>query len=715
MSSALTRRRLLQAAGGALVLGWSSTSRARPVIVPDVRPDGSLNHWIRIDRAGGVTLITHKAEMGQGAYTAVPQLLAEELEVAVESIRVEFALAAPELYGPQVTGGSSTVRSGWRPLMQAGAAARDLLMRAAAARWQVPVVQCRARDGRVLHEASGRALRYGDLVEEAAQLQPRPDVPLKPRQQWHTVGRSVVRLDLQAKVDGSARFGIDVRLPNQHFAVVERSTRWQGRLLGFDADAALRVPGVTHVLRVERDVFGHTREGVAVVATSTWAALQGRRALAVRWDDSGFAHEDSEALRRRRLAALEGAALEIRRQGDVAGAWSADTQRVEAVYETPYQAHACMEPVNCTARVNGDLIEVWGPIQAPDWVRDDLVQRLKKPKEQVRVQMTFIGGTFGRKASTDYALEAVMLAQATGVPVQVLWTREDDLAIGPFRPGLSYRGRAALRNGRLQALEVIASGQSFDHQQPGADLSKPNASVIEGLPEPWLKAVPNSRIADAPIQAAVPVMWWRSVYASTNCFAYECLIDEAARAARQDPLAFRRRHFEAAGARRHVRLVDELKRVSGWDTRRRAAPPRGWGASVIEAFESLVGQVIVVSRGPGGGLAVERIWVVIDCGWVVNPDTVVAQVEGSVIMALGAAVTHEVRFADGRATANDFASYPLPQLRDVPPIEVHIVRSDAAAGGVGEPALPGTAPALANAVFDLTRRRLRRLPLSLAA
>lgn len=714
MSATLTRRDMLQAAGAALVLGWSSASGTGPAVVPDGEADGALNHWVRIDGDGQVTFTTHRAEMGQGAYTAIPQLLAEELEVPVGAVRVVFAIADPERYGPQVTGGSSTVRAGWRPLLLAGATARDLLVRAAAARWQVPAARCHAHEGRVLHEASGRSLGYGELVGEAVRLTPRPDVPLKPRARWRTAGRPVVRLDLRAKVDGSARFGIDVRLPGQRFAVVERSPRWQGRLLGFDADAALRVPGVTHVLRVERDVFGHAREGVAVVATSTWAAIQGRRALTVHWDDGGFAHDDSDSLEQRRREAMHGPGLEVRRHGDPERAFAVRPPSLEATYETPYQAHACMEPVNCTARVAGDRVEVWGPIQAPDWVRDDLAARLQLPKDRVRVQMTFIGGTFGRKASTDYALEAVLLAQATGVPVQVVWTREDDLSIGPFRPGMSYRGRVAVEGGRLRALEVVASGQAFEHQQPGADLSKPNASVIEGLPEPWLKAVPHWRIADAPIRSAVPVMWWRSVYASTNCFAYECLIDEAAHAARQDPLLFRRRHFEAAGARRHVRLVDELRRVSGWLSRRRAAPPRGWGASVVEAFESVVGQVVTVSRREGGALGIDRIVVVIDCGWVVNPDTVAAQVEGSVVMALGAATAHEVRFADGRAVARDFAAYPLPQLRDMPPIEVHIVPSDEAPGGVGEPAVPGIAPALANAVFDLTGRRIRRLPLSIA-
>jgi isoquinoline 1-oxidoreductase beta subunit len=717
MTAAVSRRALLQSAAAALVVGWGPGRASPAVIAPGELATAQLNAWIRIDTDDRVTLTTHRAEMGQGAYTAVPQLLAEELEVPIDTVRVVFAPADPERYGSQVTGGSSTVRSGWRPLLEAGAMARDRLVRAAARRWQVPVGDCRAHKGQVWHDGSARRLRYGQLVAEAASLPPSAPPALKPRSQWHTAGRPVTRLDLAAKVDGRATFGIDVRLPGQHYAVVERSPRFEGRLVDFDATEALRVPGVTHVLRVERDLFGHVREGVAVVATSSWAAMQGRRVLHVRWDDGGFVHDDDASLQRRRDEALDGPVLDSHRQGDPAGAFvaaGADDVVVEARYDTPYQAHACLEPVNCTARVTPERVEVWGPIQAPEWVRDHLATRLGRHRREVSVQMTFIGGTFGRKASDDYALEAVQLAAATGHPVQVLWTREDDLGIGPFRPAMAYRCRAVLREGRVRALDLVAAGQNIGHQAPGADRRQPNESIREGLPAPWLAAVPHVRIGDAPIRSAVPVMWWRAVYASTNAFAFECFVDELAAAAGADPLAWRRSHFDAAGAARHVRLVDELVRFSGWSSRHRAALPRGWGASVVEAFDSLVGQVVSVARGDEGRVRIERIWVVIDCGWVVNPDTVRAQVEGSVVMALGAAVHHRVRFAEGRAVARDFAAYPLPTLPDIPPIEILILDRGDDAGGAGEPALPGTAPALANALADLTGRRQRTLPLSLA-
>lgn len=709
----INRRHFLKAAGAALVVGWP---RADAGPAPDARAASTpypLNGWIEIDTSGKVTLTTHKAEMGQGVFTAIPQLLAEELEVDFDAVRVAFAPFAPESYGSQVTGGSTSIRANWETLLRAGATARDLLVRAAARRFDVAPDTCVALRGRVHHPATGRVAEYGTLVAEASRLTPSPNVRLKARRDHRLVGRAVSRLDTRAKADGSAIFGVDVRLPGMLYATVERSTRFLGRVVDVDAAAALRVPGVTHVLPVERDVFGHARDGVAVVATSTWSALQGRRALRVRWDDTGFVHADSELLRRQRLAALDGPLHEARSTGDMDAAFAAADAIVDATYETPYQAHACLEPMNCTARVTHERVDIWGPLQAPDWVLDALVRRLGRPASHFHFHPTFLGGGFGRKALADYPSEAVLLARQLDAPVQVLWTREDDLALGPFRPAVTYRLRAALRGARIHALESLAAGQNIAHQIVGADVTRPNASLREGFPEPFLHGIPHQRWADASLAAAVPVVWWRSVYASTNAFAFESFLDELAIAANVDPLAFRHRHFTGAAAARHRRLVDELAARSGWRATRGDDRRLGWGASVVEAFASIVGQVVAVSRGDDEEIRIERICVVVDCGWIVNPDIVRAQIEGSVVMAWGAAVLHESRFADGRAVATGFADYPLPTIRDLPPLDIHLLDSDAPPGGVGEPAVPGFAPALANAVFDLTGRRERRLPLAL--
>ncbi|KPF48842.1 hypothetical protein D621_15745 [beta proteobacterium AAP51] len=741
-----SRRAVLRAGGAAsaaLALGWCPAALAAPgrpaalagrvLNAAEAAAAGqALTAWVRIAQDGRVTLTVHRAEMGQGAYDVVAQMLSEELEVDPDAVDVMVALGDGARYGNQVTGGSSTVRQGLDGLLRTGAAARQLLLRAAAARWAVPLSQCQARLGVVHHRASGRRAHYGQLVAAASQLTPEPLPALKPRSHWQVLGRPRLRRDLPAKVDGTAVYGIDVRRPGQCFAVVARCPRFEGRLLGFDASAAMAVPGVLHVLKVGRDVFGHRREGVAVVARSTWAALQGREALlaqnGVQWDDAGLDSLDGVAIEAAQTEALQQPGTHFWSKGNPDRARAAADVTVDATYRTPYQAHACLEPLNCTALfdpADGGTLQVWGPIQGPDWMQSHLSQAFALPRDRVQVQMTLLGGAFGRKAFTDYVHEAAALARALpGEPVQVLWTRDDDLTLGPFRPGMAYRARGAVRGhgdaARLAVLDVLAAGQNIDLQSPAADRSPGGGAdggryqhnLEEGLPEAYKRSVPHLRLADVALHLPVPVMWWRAVYASTNAFAFECLIDELAQAAQTDPVALRRHALWDA---RGQRLLERLAAVSGWATRK---PGQGWGVALTWCFESWVGQVVKVGPQPGGGggIRVERVWAVIDCGLAASPDGVKAQVEGSIVMALGAAVHHAVHFERGRAVARNFDAYPLPGLADLPAIEVHLLTDDSSPpGGAGEPALPGFAPALANAIFDLTWERLRRLPIDLTA
>lgn len=710
-----SRRSFLATGGTALVLGFvvPRLSRAQGLLATGVMtPEAAtaagieLNAFVSIDAAGKVTLVSHRAEMGQGAYSVVPQILAEELEVDVAAISIVVAEGNPARYGSQLTGGSSTVRGGITQLLKTGATARDMLVRAAAARWNVAPESCSARLGEVVHASSGRRAGYGELVADAARLTPAKEVALKARKDWRLIGKPVPRHDTPLKVNGSATFGIDVRLPGMLYAVVERSPRFVGKVKRFDASKALQVPGVKHVVKTERDVFGAMREGVAVVATSTWAAIKGRRALVVEWDDAGIPEVSTASLAATMKASLSGSPLGFKSKGDVAAALGA-APSVDATYETPYQAHACMEPVNCTAHVTDTSAEIWGPVQAPDWNRGHLAGALKLPMEKVKVNMTFLGGGFGRKAFTDFPLEAALVSRAVKAPVQVVWTREDDLAIGPFRPGAIYHLRGALKEGKIHALDATMVAQNLMAQEPGDTPRKPNENVTEGLAETYLETIPNFRFGDIPLQAPVPVMWWRSVYSSTNSFAYESFLDEMARAAKMDPIAFRRQHFDSP--RLHA-LADRLESVSGWAQRK---PGSGYGMSLTYCFSSWAAHVVKVSRARTGGISIDKVWTVIDCGVAVNPDVIRQQVEGSIVMALGAAVTHEVTFAAGRAVAQNFDKYPLPRLRDIPPIEVHIMDNGEAAGGVGEPGLPGFTPALTNAIYDLTGTRIRKLPFEL--
>ena len=712
----LTRRRFLTntVAGGALCLGVaargkSETSPRVELAAQEGPRDVALNAWVRIDTAGKVILTTHKAEMGQGVYQALPQILAEELEVDLAQVEVVFAPGDRATYGSQVTGGSSSVRTNYEKLLALGATARVMLTRAAADRWRVPVAECVAEAGVVLHPESGRQAHYGELVEAASLLPVPDDVPLKKRADYRLIGRPLPRLDIPDKVRGRTMFGMDKRLDGLRFAVVARSPRLHGSVLRVDDTAARAVPGVEHIVRVRMGVHQMYREGVAVVATSTWAAMKGRDALVVEWDDTGFEYLDTDTIfeqQRELLASEEG--FTLTEKGEPERVLDAAGSKLDVIYRTPYQAHSCLEPLNCTARFSDGRLEIWGPIQAPEWVQDYIAEEMGIAHENIIVNETFLGGGFGRKAFMDYPHEAAQIARATGVPVQVVWTREDDTTQGPFRPGASYRCEGVVENGRIAAMKVRLVAQNKDHQRFGdARRGSANRSAGEGLAEPYLEAIDHVRLADVPFERDLPIMWWRAVYASTNGFAYESFIDELAHAVGADPLAFRRAHLPTP---RLQALIDTLERVSGWQGRQ-----RGYGVAITECFKTTVGQVVKVSRGADGRIRVDQVWAVVDCGWHVNPDTIRAQVEGSILMALGAAVTHEITLRGGLVEQANFDSYPMPRLADMPPVEVHIMNNEAPAGGVGEPGLPPFAPALANAIFDLTGQRIRELPVRLDA
>lgn len=667
-----------------------------------------LNSWIAIDTTGKITLTNHRAEMGQGAYQAVPSILAEELEVDLDKVNIVFAPGNSKRYGSQITGGSSTVRGSYIRLSKLAASAREMLIEAATKRWNAERPDCYAENGNVFHRPSGKSLTYGELVADASKLTPPADVRLKDRQDYKILRKPLPRQDTPMKVNGKAVFGLDKRIPGMLFASVERNPRFVGKVRTFDASAALAVPGVKHVFKVTRAVFATRQEGVAVVADSLWAATQGRKALKVEWDDSGFEHHSTDTLYERMRKQLGADVISYRTKGNAPSEFEKAPNKVEAMYETPYEAHACMEPLNCVAHVHDGKCEIWGPIQAPDWIQEDLSKHLELPMENVIVNMTFLGGGFGRKAFMDYPQEAALISREINAPVQVVWTREDDMTLGPFRPGMVYKCQAGLsEDGGIRSFDVRMAGQNMDHQWPGADKSSYNGSVTEGFPEGYLESLPHYSFGDAPLDAPIPVMWWRSVYSSTNGFAFESFIDELAVQAGKDPLEFRRQYLHSD---RYRKLISTLEEKSGWKNRKKN---EGWGVAITECFASIVGEVVKVSKKPGGGISVDKVIAVMDCGWHVNTDIIKAQIEGSIVMGLGAATIHETLFKDGKAVQNNFHQYNLPRLTDAPEVEVHIMDNDEEAGGVGEPALPPFAPALCNAIFDLTGKRIRKLPFDL--
>ena len=712
----LSRRnfiRLGSMTGAALTIGYAmpglANEAAEILTAQKAAEQGiELTAWISIDKTGKVTILNHRSEMGQGSFQAVPQMIAEELEVSLDDVNIAFAPGHPSKFGNQVTGGSSTVRGSYKTLLQTGATAREMLIEAAAKKWNVNKNDCYAENGFVIHKPTGKKSGYGELVEDASKLTPPKDVKLKRREEYKIIGKPLARQDNPNKINGKAEFGLDVKIPGMLYAVIERNPRFKGKVMSFDDSATMKVPGVRKVLKTTAPVFAYEREGVAVIADSLWAALEGRKALKVEWDDMRIERLNTDQLYARMKEDLKKHALSQRSGGNADGVFERTENKVEAIYETPYEAHACMEPLTCTAHVQGDKVEVWGPIQGPDWVQRDVSGRLKLNPENVKVNMTFLGGGFGRKAFTDYTYEPVLLSKEMNAPVQVVWTREDDMTQGPYRPGAVYECKGSIDGERINSFQAKMAAQNMDHQwSPNPDKTAFNTSTTEGFLETYFESIPHYSFGDVPTESPIPVMWWRSVYSSTNGFAYESFIDELAIKAGKDPLEFRMNHFSNE---RYRWLAEKLRDVSGWASKKKY---EGYGVAITECFKSIVGEVVKVSKKTDGKIKIDKVWAVMDCGWYVNPDIIRAQVEGSIVMAYGAAAVHEIHFADGKAVETNFHQYKMPRINEIPEIEVHIMENDEKPGGVGEPGLPPFAPALCNAIFDLTGKRIRKLPFNI--
>ena len=656
--------------------------------LPAAGGDGAaLNPWLRINRDNTITLLVDRSEMGQGTLTGLAMLAAEELGVDLESLRVKFAPAAREyvnpLIGQQMTGGSTGIRAAWDGLRHASAVARERLIAAAAERWGVKRSECRAEAGAVVHEASGRRAPYAGLAAAAVAARRAPrGVRLKRAEEFRLIGRPLARLEVPDLALGRAVFALDVVWQNPLIAVLARCPQFGGRAAGFDATDALRVPGVLAVRELEG--------AVAVVATDVPAALAGREALRVEWDLSAACRLDSGAIRERLAAALGRQGTRARERGDVERAFGRARQVLAAQYETPYLAHAPMEPPNCLAQVSEEGCDVWTGTQAQEQAQALAMELTGLPRERVRVHTPYIGGGFGRRLETDFVGEAVRLAQALGRPVRVLWTRADDLRHDFYRPA----NLTALRG----ALDARGAPSAWEQRIAGPEIALGEVDI------PY--AIPSLREVHVKEDPGVPTGYWRSVGASQNAFAVECFIDELAAAAGRDPVAFRLGLL--AHAPRHRAVLELAAERAAWHGR--VTRGRGCGVAVYHSYGSWVAQVAEVAA-EGEAWRVERIVCAADCGTVVNPDAVAAQMEGAIIFALSAALFGEITLRDGAVEQQSFEDYPILRMRDTPPIEVHLVPSRESPGGAGEPGVPPVAPAVANAAFAATGRRLRRLPL----
>jgi isoquinoline 1-oxidoreductase beta subunit len=722
-SSAISRRTFLissAAAGGALVVGLTFHSRLHHPS-SDASQD-PFNAWIRIHPNGQTQLVLNKSEMGQGVFTALPMILAEEAEIDFSRITV---IQADNAEG---TGGSGSVWEGYGPLRQAGAQVREVMIAAAAHQWNVPAAQCRARNSQVIHTPSGRILSYAALVKDARRL-PLPDpntVPLKDPKDFTLLGRSIPHLDIPDKVKGTARFGLDVRLPGMVYAVVAQCPYFRGDLLRFDATRAKAIPGVLEVFDIPTDPNlpnKNTRE-VAVVATNTWAAIQGRNALAIEWKPGQYHNESTESLTAQLRAGLDAQEYWNSTNTTVNPGAVPAAKRIESVYEFPFLAHATMEPMNITIRLEDGRCEIWSPTQAGGGTQETAAKFLGLDKGDVTVHVTFMGGGLGRRFGVPFDHQALQIARRIQRPVQLVWTREDDFTHDRYRPACMHRLCAGIdREGNLVSwTDRIAADTTIIGQH---DPRRAQAFELGGaLDQPY--PAQHFRISYVPVESGVTRGAWRGVEIAFNVFSTECFIDELAHLAGQDPYLFRRRLLENAAARpiaprsnfdgtladpaRMIHMLDLVTEKAGWD--KPLGRNRGKGISCFFSKTTYLAQVAEVTVD-GGNLRVDRVVTAVDPGRVINMNGIRAQIEGAVLMGLSATLKERITVKDGMIQQQNFNSYDLLRMPDTPQLETYLIEGGRPPGGIGEPPLALIGPSVGNAIFAATGKRLRKLPLHL--
>jgi isoquinoline 1-oxidoreductase beta subunit len=742
MSAIVPRRAFLKSSatvGAALLLPFYLSRKPRALSISAL-PDSSSfspNAWLEVSPRGDVKIWCGKSDVGQGVRTSLPMIVAEEFCCDWRRVQVVQADLDPK-YGDQLTGGSLSVRNSYNNLRKAGAAAREMLISAAVAQWRVQRTECRAENSFIIHVPTQRRLAFEQLIAAASVLPPPADPPLKSPSDFTRIGKPTRRTDSLAKATGAAKFGLDTRLPGMLIASVERSPVYGGTPRRFNADEVKSAPHVRAVLEVKSahltHQFGETSgpgsrnyscAGVAVVADSTWAALQARKLLKVEWNEPPSASESTASLREKMLRFTSEPGAVIRSDGDFDKAHAAAATKIEAVYEVPFLAHATMEPVNCTAHVRGDSCELWAPTQIPGAAADSVASALGIPRERVKVHVTFIGGGFGRRLIQDYAVEAALISRDAGAPVQVVWSREDDIRHDFYRPAACHVLQAGLDGqGRLISWRHRASSPSIETFYNGTGISPQAAAQVDSLDFPAL-FVPNFRLEFTVAESGMPLGYWRSVDASGNQFVLSSFFDEAAHAAGRDPLEFLLAAFGPArkiplgsgetldvGRRRGV--IELAAEKSGWQ--KPLAAGRGRGIAAAFGWGSYVAQVAEVTCDTKNGtLRVDRFVCAVDCGTAINPLGVKAQIEGAINFGLAQALKSEITVANGRVDQSNFHDYEVLRMSDAPPvIEVHILPSAEPPGGCGEPGVPAATPALANAIFAATGKRFRRIPIRAA-
>jgi isoquinoline 1-oxidoreductase subunit beta len=707
----LDRRAFLKAGaalGGALVIGFAVPLVLRPARAAAAQSPFAPNAFIRIDRQGVVTLVMPMVEMGQGTYTALPMLLAEELEVGLDQVRLEHAPPNDALYANailhiQTTGLSSSVRAFWTPLRQAGAVGRTMLIAAAAKRWNVDPAMCLAQHGAVSHAASGRRLRYGELVDVAATLPlPKPDsVKLKDPKDFILIGTPAKRLDTPDKVNGRAQFGIDVKVPGMKIAAIAISPAFGGKPKSLNEAAARAVKGVRQVVRID--------EAVAVVADHMWAAKKGLKAAAIQWDDGPNATVSSADIVGQLEEASKRPGAVARHEGDAEKALAGAAERIDAIYQVPFLAHAAMEPMNCTVHLRKDGCDLWLGTQAPTLTQAVVAEITGLPRDAIKIHNHLLGGGFGRRLETDGTVLAVKIAQQVNGPVKVVWSREEDIQHDMYRPyyydrlsaGLDAAGRPVAWTHRVCGSSVMA------RYVPPLFQNGLDPDAVEGAVEPPY-ALPNIHVDYVRLEPpGIPTAFWRGVGPTHNVFVVESFIDELAAAAKQDPVAYRKALL--GHNPRALAVLNLATEKASWGT---PLPARvGRGVSVQFAFGGYLAQVAEVEVATDGAVKVHRIVCAVDCGLVINPDTIAAQVEGGALFGLTAALYGAITLKNGRVQQSNFHDYRPMRINEAPAIETHLVKSAEPPGGFGEAPTAAVGPAVANAIFAATGKRIRTLPI----
>ena len=705
------------AAGGGLLLGISlpaasqgDAPKGKSVIGGDgdEAPQSGVfepDAFVQIDSTGKVTLIIPKVEMGQGVYTSIPMLIAEELEVPLDTVVIAHAppnekLFSDPLLGGQLTGGSTSIRYAWEPMRRAGATARVLLISAAAQQWQVDPSTCHAERGEVVHAASSRRIGYGQLADAAAKLPAPQNVTLKDPKDFKLIGTTVKRLDSPEKIDGTAMFGLDVRLPDMVYAAIVNSPVFGGTLVSVDDTNAKKIPGVRQVIKLDN--------GVAVIGDHTWAAKRGAAALDITWNEGRSAsYSTAKVVQELANASKQNGAV-ARKDGDVTKGFADAKTRVDAVYQQPFLAHATMEPVNCTVSVRADGCDIWVGTQVPTRAVDAGVRITGLPADKITVHNHLLGGGFGRRLETDFIAQALKVGKQLNTPVKVVWTREEDVQHDMYRPyyydtisaGLDANGKPIAWQHRIVGSSILAR---FAPPAFKNGLDPDAVEVASDLPYD----LPNQLIdyvRQEPMD--IPTAFWRGVGPTRSTFVVESFIDELAAQAKIDPVKYRRDLLDKTPRAKNV--LDVATQAAGWGST--LPKGQGRGVSVMHAFGSFLSMVVDVTVNGDGEVAVNRVVCAVDCGMVVNPNTIEAQIQGGVIFAITAALYSEITIKDGRVEQSNFTDYRILRIDQTPTIDVHIIRSAEAPGGIGEPGTAALSPALTNAIYAATGKRLRQLP-----